>query len=90
MHVLVVLQNDGGRRFMPYGEGYGTGDEVTMMLDSKSGTLSFRLNGQHQGVAFAKDRVLQFLAPHAAQLVPAVSLGGKSTYACASIGIIRC
>jgi ubiquitin-protein ligase len=36
----------------PYGERYGKGDTVTVFLDCEQRTLSFALNGRHQGVAF--------------------------------------
>merc|ERR1711920_1218848 len=50
------MGNDGGiqrsGRYKKYGKKFKAGDKVSIVLDTKSKTLSFSLNGEDQGVAF--------------------------------------
>lgn len=56
---------------MLYGEPYGSGDDVAVMVNTLAGTVSFSKNGESQGVAF------RGLGTEA--LKPAVSLGGSAS-----------
>lgn len=44
----------GGQR-APYGQAFGPGDEITVFVDmtNNPGQMSYNVNGNHQGEAFA-------------------------------------